>query len=57
MGSFGLGPSVFFLFGTGGVAIGCCGKAVVATGDVEVLEKSVGENSEIYGNNDQVVLH
>ncbi len=56
MGSFGLGPSVFSVFGTGGVAIGCCRKAVVATGDVEVLEKSVGENDEIYGKDDQVVL-
>ena len=37
------------MFGTGGVAIGCCGKAVVATGDVEVLDKSVGEYNEIYG--------
>ena len=56
MGSFGLGPSVFSVFGTGGVAIGCCERAVVATGDVEVLEKSVGENNDLYGKNDQVVL-
>ena len=48
--------SVFSVFGTGGVAIGCCERVVVATGDVEVLEKSVGENNEICGKNDQVVL-
>jgi hypothetical protein len=48
--------SVSSVFGTGGFAIGCCKGAAVATGDVEVLDESVGECNEIYGKNDQVVL-
>ncbi len=48
--------SVFSVFGTGGVAIGCCTKVAVAIGDVEVLDESVGEKDEIYGKDDQVVL-
>ena len=44
------------MFGKGGVEFGCWGKAVVATGNVEVLEDSICIADEIYGKDDHMIL-